>query len=94
MGSGDGGIRGLAKAQEQLEACLSGRLSYAELSEALKSAIRIHVYFRASAMLDLPVAKRKEAGEQLPDDIRGLVREECKRLLRYRANPPISKARL
>ena len=84
----------MAKAQEQLEACLSGRLPYNELSEALKSAIRIHVYFRASAMLDLPVAKRKEAGEQLPEDIRDLVREECKRILRYRASKPISKAML
>lgn len=76
----------MAKAQEQLEACLAGRLPYSELSEALRSAIRIHVYFRASALLDLPVAKRKEAGGQLPDDIRDLVREECKRLLLYRGS--------
>lgn len=76
----------MAKAQEQLEACLRGDLPYASLSDALRSAIRIHVYFRASALLDLPVAKRKEAGEQLPEDIRDLVREECKRLLRYRGS--------
>lgn len=76
----------MAKAQEQLDACLRGDMAYAELSEALKSAIRIHVYFRASALLDLPVDKRKEAGEQLPDDIRDLVREECKRLLQYRGS--------
>ena len=74
----------MAKAQEQLEACLRGELPYADLSDALKSAIRIHVYFRASALLDLPKEKRKQAGEQLPPDIRDLVREECKRLIRYR----------
>ena len=73
----------MAKAQEQLEACLRGDMAYAELSEALKSAIRIHVYLRASAMLDLPVSERKEAGEQLPPDIRDLVRDECKRLLKH-----------
>ena len=74
----------MAKAQEQLEACLRGELPYAELSEALKSAIRIHIYYRASALLDLPKEKRKQAGEQLPPDIRDLVREECKRLLNHR----------
>lgn len=74
----------MAKAQEQLEACLGGELPYADLSDALKSAIRIHVYFRASALLDLPIAQRKAAGKQLPEDIRNLVRDECKRLLKHR----------
>lgn len=74
----------MAKAQERLEACLDGRVRYDSLSDALKSAIRIHVYFRASALLDLPVDRRKEAGEQLPEDIRNLVRDECKRLLKHR----------
>ncbi len=74
----------MAKAQEQLEACLRGELPYNQLSEALQSAITIHVYFRASALLDLPVDKRKQAGEQLPEDIRNLVRDECKRLLKLR----------
>jgi len=74
----------MAKAQEQLEACLRGDMAYADLSDALKSAIRIHIYFRASALLDLPAKKRKEAGKQLSEDIRDLVREECKRLLKHR----------
>ena len=74
----------MAKTQERLEACLRGDLPYDDLSDALKSAIRIHVYFRASALLDLPVAKRKEAGGQLPEDMRNLVRDECKRLLKHR----------
>ena len=74
----------MAKAQERLGSCLRGDLPYSHLSEALKSAIRIHVYFRASALLDLPVANRKEAADQLPEDIRNLVRDECKRLLKHR----------
>lgn len=74
----------MAKAQEQLEACLRGDLPYRELSDALKSAIQIHVYFRASALLDLPADKRREAAMQLPEDIRNLVRDECKRLLKHR----------
>lgn len=74
----------MVKAQERLEACLRGDLPYEGLSDALKSAIRIHVYFRASALLDLPVDRRKEAGEQLPEDMRNLVRDECKRLLKHR----------
>jgi hypothetical protein len=75
----------MGKAQERIGACLAGTLAYSELSEAEKSAIRIHIYFRASAMLDLPRDKMKQAGEQLPPDIRDLVREECKRLLKHRA---------
>ena len=75
----------MGKAQERIAACLAGGLAYKELSEAEQSAIRIHIYFRASALLDLPREKMKQAGEQLPPDIRALVREECKRLLKHRA---------
>lgn len=74
----------MVRAQERLEACLRGDLPYNELSPALKSAIRIHIYFRASAMLDLPPHARKEAASQLPEDIKALVRDECKRLSKYR----------
>lgn len=75
----------MGKAQEQISACLAGTLPYSELGRFEKSAIRIHIYFRASALLDLPKDKRKKAGEQLPPDIRDLVRDECKRLLKHRA---------
>lgn len=74
----------MAKAQEQLEACLRGELAHSQLSKALKSAIRIHIYFRASAILDLPPGGRAMAGAELPEDIRNLVRDECKRLLKDR----------
>jgi hypothetical protein len=70
--------------QDRIAACLDGSLPYDALSEFEQSAIRIHVYFRASALLDLPKDKRKQAGEQLPPDIRDLVRDECKRLLEHR----------
>ena len=75
----------MGKAQERIAECLAGTLPHSELSEAEQSAIRIHVYFRASAILDLPHDKMKQAGKQLPPDIRDLVREECKRLLKHRA---------
>lgn len=74
----------MAKAQEQLEACLRGGLPYNQLSKALQSAIRIHIYFKASAILGLPPPERAKAGEKLPEDIRNLVRDECKRLLKHR----------
>lgn len=74
----------MAKAQEQLEACLRGDLPYSQLSKALQSSIRIHVYFKASAILDLPTPERSKAGAELPEDIRNLVRDECKRLLKHR----------
>lgn len=71
-------------AQQQIEAVLKGAASYNDLSPALKSAISIHVYFLASAILDLPPPERAKAGAELPEDIRALVREECKRLLKHR----------
>lgn len=74
----------MAKAQEQLEACLRGELAYSQLSKALKSAIRIHIYFLASAILGLPPTERAKSGSELPEDIRNLVRDECKRLLKHR----------
>lgn len=74
----------MAKIQERLEACLAGNLSYSELGKFERSALQIHIYFRASALLDLPKDKRKQTGGQLPPDIRDLVRAECKRLVRLR----------
>jgi len=71
--------------QDRIAACLAGEIPYDALGEFERSAIRIHIYFRASALLDLPRDKMKQAGEQLPPDVRNLVREECKRLLKHRA---------
>lgn len=78
----------MAKAQEQLEDCLRGDLPYESLSDALKSAIQIHVYFKASAILDLPPPERARAGAELPEDMCNLVRDECKRLLKQRNTKP------
>lgn len=74
----------MQSAQQQIEAVLSGTASYYDLPDALKSAIRIHVYFRAYAILDLTPPERAKAGAELPEDIRNLVRDECKRLLKHR----------
>ena len=74
----------MGEIQERLERCLSGKLPYSELGRFEQSAISIHVYFRAREILELPPDLRKEAAMQLPEDIRDLVREECKRLLTHR----------
>lgn len=74
----------MARAQDDIVSVLHGRQPYSSLSEALQSAIRIHIHLRAKALLELPVERRAEAGAQLPKDIRDLVREECKRLLKLR----------
>ena len=74
----------MARASLDIVDVLHGRQPYASLSEACQSAIRIHIHLRAKALLELPVADRATAGAQLPEDIRPLVREECKRLLKLR----------
>jgi len=72
------------KATTRIKQCLDGDLPYSELTKFEKSALSIHIYFRASAMLDLSREDMAKAGQQLPPDIRDLVRDECKRLLEYR----------
>jgi len=71
----------MQSAQQQLEAVLSGAAPYDSLSDALKSAIRIHIYFKASEILELPTnATMSRALDDLPPTIRELVRVECRRL--------------
>ena len=84
MAGSDGGNSRLARTEERLKDALNGRLRVSELCEFERSALRIHIYFRASAILDLPKSERKKAGESLPADIRDLVRTECQRIIQYR----------
>ena len=84
VGSSDGGGSRLARTEERLKDALNGRLRVAELSDFERSALRIHIYFRASSILDLSKSERKKAGESLPADIRDLVRAECQRIIQYR----------
>lgn len=86
MGTRDEGADSVAKTEERLKDALLGSLPISELLPFERSALRIHIYFRASEILDMSQAGRKRAGESLPDDIRDLVREECKRLLQYRGS--------
>lgn len=74
----------LARSQELMRSVLDGTFSYADAPDHIKSALRIYVYFRAAALLDLPPAKRKYEAAKYAPEIRDLVREECKRLLEYR----------
>lgn len=74
----------MARASVDIVEVLHGRQPYASLSEACQSALRIHVYLRAKALLELPRERRADAAAQLPEDVRELVREECKRLLKLR----------
>lgn len=74
----------MARASVDIVEALHGKQPYSSLSEACQSALRIHIYLRAKAILELPREHRAEAAFQLPEDIRDLVREECKRLLKLR----------
>ena len=74
----------MAKIQERLKDALSGKLPIAELLPFERSALRIHIYFRASEILDMSQANRKKAGDSLPPEIRDLVRAECLRLIECR----------
>jgi hypothetical protein len=74
----------LARTEERLKDALSGRLRVSELCDFERSALRIHIYFRASELLDMPRNEMKKAGESLPEDIRDLVRAECQRIIQYR----------
>lgn len=83
MGARDEGADSVAETEERLKDALLGNIPIDELLPFERSALRIHIYFRASEILDMSQSDMKRAGESLPDDIRDLVREECKRLLRY-----------
>jgi hypothetical protein len=83
----------LARTEERLKDALNGRLRVSELCDFEYSALRIHIYSRASAILDLPKPERKKAGESLPADIRDLVRAECQRIIQYRKQKAAPKSR-
>lgn len=71
----------MTKTQQRLSECLSGALPVEDLKPFERSALQIHIYFKARAIMDLPPSQRKAAGMAVPENIRGLVRDECKRLL-------------
>lgn len=71
----------MARTEERLKQCLDGELPPEDLQPFERSALQIHIYFKARAIMDLPSSERKAAGMAVPENIRGLVRDECKRLL-------------
>ena len=74
----------LARSHELMKAVLDGQTSYKDAPEYVQSALSIYVYFRASALLDMPPQKRRREADKYAPEIRDLVRQECKRLLEYR----------
>ena len=70
---------------ERLKPLLSGAISLDDLDHHTRQALAIYVHFRASALLDLPKDQMKAEGEKLPECVKGLVRDECKRLLKTRS---------
>lgn len=75
----------MTKTQQRLSECLSGSLPVEDLQPFERSALQIHIYFRSRAIMDLPPSERKAAGMAVPENIRALVRNECKRLLELRS---------
>jgi len=69
---------------QNIAQALAGTLPLPSLTVAEGSAIRLPIYLRAAAMLELPRAEMAKAAEGLPVEIRDLVREECKRLMLIR----------
>jgi len=75
-------MQSLAK---RIQPLLTGAVTLSELDNHTRQALAIYVHFKASALLDLPKNQMKAEGEKLPECVKGLVREECKRLLKHRA---------
>jgi len=74
----------MASPNQNIASALAGTLPLSSLSPAERSAIRLPIYLRATAMLELPRSEMVQAAESLPVQIRDMVREECKRLMLIR----------
>lgn len=55
-----------------------------DLDDHTREALDIYVFFRASSLCDLPPDRIKAAIDAMPEAVRDMVREECKRLLKHR----------
>ena len=76
---------GITSLSERLRPLLTGAVTLSELDNHTRQALAIYIHFKASALIDLPKDQMKAEGEKLPECVKGLVREECKRLLKHRA---------
>lgn len=70
---------------KQLQPLLSGAVSFDQLPEHVQEATKIFIYFRASAIVDSgdPEQIKREI-ESIPDTVRDLVRNECRRIYKRR----------
>lgn len=83
------------RASELMEQFMAGEVSHDDLSPAMQSAVRLHIYNKAAQILALPSGKEMtQALDRLPEEVRELVRAEGKRIieLRKRNADPIKKA--
>lgn len=67
--------------KQRIQPVLDGRLSVSDLDAHTREALDIFIFFRASALLDLPKDQMKAEGDKLPECVKGLVIAECERLL-------------
>jgi hypothetical protein len=72
------------KPSDELTAALTGQLPVSELSDGVLNRLKLPVYFIACSLLLMTRNDMIKAAEELPDDIKQLAREECRRLLEIR----------
>lgn len=69
------------KPSDELQAALSGQIRVSDLSEGVRSWLRLPVYRIACRLLAMTKDDMIKAADKLPVDIKQLAREECRRLL-------------
>ena len=69
----------------RIKPLLQGAVSFAQLPQHTQEAARIFIHFRASAIVDSGNPEKIKAEiEAMPEPVRELVRQECRRLYKER----------
>lgn len=70
---------------KQLQPLLSGAVSFDQLPQHTQEAAKVFIHFRSSAIVDSGNPEQIKAEiEAMPEPVRELVRQECRRLYRAR----------
>ena len=73
------------KPTDLMSRVMNGTADYNFLPEALQSAIRLPIYYRACAVLAEPTKKDRRAKlDAEPESVRGLIEKEALRLYKLR----------
>lgn len=71
--------------KQRIQPALNGSVPLSSLNKHTKEALSIFVYFRASAIVDSgDPARIKAEIDSVPEVVRGMVRDECRRLYKAR----------